>query len=156
MADLPAQLGENISRQRVADPQMTRHQVQWAAQFAVGAEVVRRGYSAAFFLGNEPTHDLICAGTREFRVQVKGFSWNKPKRKTTNGNYVLIKDLNAGDKHDIIIIVYVSRSPEPFEFFIAKRGLLQVAQPEIMVKGLSLCVREPYLWWREGLDSVRT
>src|SRR5271163_4670268 len=23
-------------------------------------------------------------------------------------------------------------------------------------EGLSLCVREPYLWWREGLDSVRT
>ena len=25
-----------------------------------------------------------------------------------------------------------------------------------LIKGLSLCVREPYLWWREGLDSVRT
>jgi hypothetical protein len=27
---------------------------QWAAQFAVAAELVRRGYSIAFYLGNEP------------------------------------------------------------------------------------------------------
>jgi hypothetical protein len=81
-------------------------------------------------------------------VQVKGFSWNKPKRKTTNGNYVLIKDLNAGDKDDIIIIVYVSRSPEPFEFFIAKRGLLQVAQPEIMVNPKT---GEPYQPFAAGI-----
>jgi hypothetical protein len=81
-------------------------------------------------------------------VQVKGFSWNKPKRKTANGNYVLIKDLYTGIKDDIIIIVYVPRSPEPFEFFIAKRGLLQDAQPEITVKPKT---SEPYQPFAAGI-----
>ncbi len=41
-------------------------------------------------------------------------------------------------------------------------GRLETANPTIELhiansgEGLSLCIREPYLWWREGLDSVRT
>jgi hypothetical protein len=69
---------------------MTKHQVQWAAQFAVGAELARRGYSVAFFLGNEPGHDLLCAAQQDFRIQVKGFSWKKPKSDTAKGNYVRV------------------------------------------------------------------
>jgi len=50
---------------------MTKHQVQWAAQFVVGAELIRRGYSAAFFLGNQPVHDLICAGAKILRFKLR-------------------------------------------------------------------------------------
>ncbi len=110
---------------------MTKHQVQWAAQFAVGAELVRRGYSAAFFLGNQPAYDLLCAGEKDFRVQVKGFAWNKPKSDTAKGNYVLISDLRTGNRNDLIIIVHVTKPPDQFEFYVATRGQLQDATPEI-------------------------
>jgi hypothetical protein len=107
---------------------MKTHQVQWAAQFAAGAELVRRGYSAAFFLGNEPSHDLVCKGTKDFRVQVKGFSWDKPKSATAKGGYLPISDLYKGDQSDLIVIVYVPKPPNPFEYFIATRGNLQDAE----------------------------
>jgi len=98
---------------------MTKHQVQWAAQFALGAELVRRGYSAAFFLGNEPGYDLLCGGKQDFRVQVKGFAWPKPKSPTAKGNFVLIGDLYTGNPSKLIVIVHVPEPPAQFEFFIA-------------------------------------
>ena len=108
---------------------MTKHQVQWAAQFAVGAELVRRGYAAAFFLGNEPAYDLLCTGKNDFRVQVKGFAWSKRKSPTAKGNYVLVSDLFTGNRNDLIVIVHVPKPPTQFEFYIAKRGQLAAAAP---------------------------
>ncbi len=100
---------------------MEKHQVQWAAQFAVGAELMRRGYSCAFFLGNQPSYDLLCTGKQDFHLQIKGFSWDKPKKPSSKGNYVIIKDLFTGEEQDLIVIVRVPKHPEAFEFYIAKR-----------------------------------
>jgi hypothetical protein len=36
---------------------------QWAAQFAVAAELVRRRYSVAFYLGNQPLYDALVRGS---------------------------------------------------------------------------------------------
>jgi hypothetical protein len=54
---------------------------QWPAQFATAAELARRGYSVAFFLGNEPIHDALVRGTsagNQFPLQVKGFGSPPP------------------------------------------------------------------------------
>jgi hypothetical protein len=112
---------------------LTRDQVQWAAQFAMAAELARRRYSAAFFLGNQPAHDLLCKGEKDFRVQIKGFSWAKPKSPTAKGNYVPIHDLRTGNGADLIVIVYVPQLPAEFEFFIATRKDLSAAEPETAI-----------------------
>jgi hypothetical protein len=113
---------------------------------------VRRGYPAAFFLGNEPGYDLLCVGETDFRVQVKGFSCNKPKSKTAKGNYVPIKNLRTGNRSDLIIIVRVpkpldcavAKPSDPFEFFIATLGDLRKAQPEEIINPKTGKPYEPF------------
>lgn len=101
--------------------------MQWAAQFAVAAELTRRGYSVAFFLGNEPTHDALVHGSSsgsEFAVQVKGFQ-NRPRKAEAAGTAIPLGKLDRGDSSDIFTLVYVPQSPEAFEFFVATRHELQ-------------------------------
>jgi hypothetical protein len=91
---------------------------QWAAQFAIAAELVRRGYAVAFVLGNQPPHDALVRGTElgnRVPFQVKGFK-NK-------GSDILVGRLalNASNARDLFGIVYVSNPPNCFEFFIATR-----------------------------------
>jgi hypothetical protein len=95
----------------------------------VGAELARRGYPTAFFLGNQPTYDLLYKGEEDFGVQVKGFAWSKPKSPAAKyGNWVLIHDLFTGKTDDLFIIVYVPKPPYPFEFYIATRSKLAAAE----------------------------
>jgi hypothetical protein len=72
-------------------------QTQWAAQFLVAAELVRRGYTVSFTMGNStPVADLM-AGTpkgKQFWVDVKGLAsksdWLvKPKEPHENLFYIL-------------------------------------------------------------------
>ncbi len=49
------------------------YQTQWAGQFGVAHELIRRGYLVSFTTGNAPADDLLCSspsGT-PFTVQVK-------------------------------------------------------------------------------------
>jgi hypothetical protein len=48
--------------------------MQWAAQFAVASELVKRGYEVAFTMGNHPTKDLLVISPKgtPFSVDVKG------------------------------------------------------------------------------------
>jgi len=48
-------------------------QTQWAGQFAVAAELARRGYGVTFTLGNTPGHDILCRSPKgkSFAVEVK-------------------------------------------------------------------------------------
>ncbi len=53
-----------------------RYQTQWAGQFGVAHELIRRGYLVCFTTGNAPADDLLCSspsGTT-FTVQVKSLS----------------------------------------------------------------------------------
>src|SRR5687768_3186102 len=53
-----------------------RYQTQWAGQFGVAHELVRRGYLVALTTGNAPGDDLLCQSPSgvPFSVQVKSFS----------------------------------------------------------------------------------
>jgi hypothetical protein len=101
---------------------------QWPAQFATAAELARRGYSVAFFLGNEPIHDALVRGTsasNQFPLQVKGFGSPPPKRPGAQGTAILVRNLSKGIPSDFFALVYVPVPPAPFEFFIATRRDLQ-------------------------------
>jgi len=69
-------------------------QTQWAGQFGVGHELVRRGYMVAFTLGNAPGVDLMCQSPSKvlFIVEVKSartkapFLYQKVLREKSDGN----------------------------------------------------------------------
>ena len=52
------------------------YQTQWAGQFGVAHELVRRGYLVTFTTGNAPFDDLLCLSPSgvAFSVQVKSLS----------------------------------------------------------------------------------
>jgi hypothetical protein len=95
------------------------HYTEWAALFATGAELARRGYDVALTLGNTPKVDLLCSvpNGELFKVQVKGMS-------DRSGNF--IQPHFFDDKEDpglLFITVNVpSGDKEPFEFFIMTHG----------------------------------
>jgi hypothetical protein len=54
-----------------------RVQTQWAAQFLAASELVRRGYTVSFTMGNHtPDADLMVGAPsyRQFWIDVKGLS----------------------------------------------------------------------------------
>ena len=55
--------------------EISTYHTQWAGAFAIAAELSRRGYTAAFTLGNAPppAFDLICVAPsgRPFKVEAK-------------------------------------------------------------------------------------
>jgi hypothetical protein len=104
---------------------------QWAAQFSAGGELVRRGYSVAFFLGNEPRHDALvkCASCgKSAGVQVKGFSDPPPKNPERFGPWTLVGSLAGGEPSDLFVVVHVPRPPEHFRYFIATRNELDAVK----------------------------
>jgi hypothetical protein len=75
-----------------------RARTQWATQFLAAAELVRRGYTVTFTMGNStPIADLM-VGTRsgeQFWVDVKGLAakndwFVRPKREHKNLFYILV------------------------------------------------------------------
>jgi hypothetical protein len=118
---------------------MAKIDSQWAAQFAVAAELVRRGYSATFYLGNEPLHDMPVRGRtsgNHFVLQIKGTENGPPRNPQAAGPDILVGNLNAGKLSDIFIIVYAPFVPyasggnpsKAFRFFIATRQELQAVK----------------------------
>ena len=112
---------------------------QWAAQFAVAAELVRRGYSLALYLGNEPIHGALVRGRtsgRQFAIQIKGTGQRPPKDQDARGPDILVGRLAAGLPTDLFAIVYtpsvsysVTPAPgTPFRFFIATRQELDAVK----------------------------
>jgi hypothetical protein len=53
------------------------YQTQWAGQFGVAHELVRRGYLVTFTTGNAPGDDLLCLSPSgvAFSIQVKSLSY---------------------------------------------------------------------------------
>jgi hypothetical protein len=109
---------------------------QWAAQFAVAAELVRRGYSIAFYLGNEPLYDMAVRGQSsryQFVLQIKGTQYGPPKKPLGIGNDILVGKLQTGKLTDLFVIVYAplakyapsANRGQPFRFFIATRQELR-------------------------------
>jgi hypothetical protein len=113
---------------------MPKQSAEWPAAFAAAAELARRGYSVAFFLGNQPTYDALVSGNssqNQFPVQIKGFK-SKPKKDGAFGTAILVGDLSGGQPDDWFIIVYAQMYKslrqatfDAFEFFVDKRRDLQ-------------------------------
>jgi hypothetical protein len=79
-------------------PVQKRNRTQWAAQFLAAAELVRRGYTVAFTMGNHTPNADLMVGTRshqQFWVDVKGTSgrdWPiSPKTYHINLFYILVR-----------------------------------------------------------------
>jgi len=115
---------------------MTTIDSQWAAQFAVAAELVRRGYSIAFYLGNELLYDMAVRGRssgNQFVLQIKGTQYGPPKKPQGIGDDILVGKLQTGKLTDLFVIVYApvakyalgANRGQPFRFFIATRQELQ-------------------------------
>lgn len=91
------------------------HYTEWAAFWAVAAELSRREFIVATTVGNTPKFDLSCSssnGENQFRVQVKGTS-------LLYGTWVqkhLLEDLTQADL--FFVIVFVPEPELPFRFFI--------------------------------------
>jgi hypothetical protein len=87
----PAGTQDGSSENLVLTPVAKRMRTQWAAQFLVASELVRRGYTVSFTMGNHtPDADLMVGVPRgeQFWIDVKGLaaknSWAvrpKPKHK---------------------------------------------------------------------------
>jgi hypothetical protein len=118
---------------------MAKIDSQWAAQFAVAAELVRRGYSLALYLGNEPVHDALVRGRSsgtQFAIQIKGTVQRPPKGSNARGPDVLVGKLAAGQPTDLFAIVYTPAvtygvTPQPgmpFRFFVATRQELDAVK----------------------------
>lgn len=113
---------------------MPRTNAEWPAAFAAAAELARRSYSVAFFLGSQPTYDALVLGNssqNQFPIQIKGFK-SKPRKASALGAAILVGDLSRGHPDDWFIIVYAQmnkplrqKSFDPFEFFVARRRELQ-------------------------------
>jgi hypothetical protein len=81
-----------------ATPAERRARTQWAAQFLAAGELVRRGYTVSFTMGNHtPMADLMvgAASRQQFWVDVKGLAskaaWLvKPKLEHENLFYILV------------------------------------------------------------------
>jgi hypothetical protein len=74
-------------------PPHSKHQTQWAAQFAVASELCKRGYEVALTMGNHPVSDIMAVSPKErvsFVVDVKGLHkknfWPVRERPKTHDN----------------------------------------------------------------------
>jgi hypothetical protein len=88
----------------------------FAATFAVGAELSRRGYNVAFTMGNTPRIDLFCdvPNGESFSVQVKGLSGEY-------SFYISKKFFVAERQPNLFLVVVLVPRPgdnAPFRFFI--------------------------------------
>ncbi|XOB46637.1 MAG: hypothetical protein ACKKMV_00420 [Candidatus Nealsonbacteria bacterium] len=95
------------------------HYTEWAALFATGAELTRRGYDVALTLGRTPKVDLLCSvpDGESFKVQVKGMS---------NHAGPWIQKHFFDDQEEPRLFFITVNVPfgdkEPFEFFIMTHG----------------------------------
>jgi hypothetical protein len=88
------------------------YHTQWAAQFAIAAELSRRGYTVALTLGNARALDIICTAPSglTFRVEVKGTASRTFVR---TGNKILDMDLQESL---FMVVVLVPYEETPFRF----------------------------------------
>jgi hypothetical protein len=86
------------------------HQTQWAAQFAVASELIKREYEVAFTTGNHPQKDLmvISPGGVAFTVDVKGLytknAWVVRTRPTVKGLFYILAHVPTGLPNQFFIL----------------------------------------------------
>ena len=86
---------------------------QWAGQFGVAHELMRRGYLVSFTMGNAPGRDLLCVSPKgkEFSIQVKSLRGR--------GLFLYQDALLHATESPYIVFVMVPKSPdERPEYFV--------------------------------------
>jgi UDP-N-acetylglucosamine:LPS N-acetylglucosamine transferase len=91
---------------------MRGHQTQWAAQFAVAAELCKRGYEVAFTMGHTtPIADLMVVSPirhETFLIDVKGLYRKNPwliKRKKPRANlYYVLADVPTDEPNAFFVL----------------------------------------------------
>src|SRR4051812_21334576 len=65
---------------KIKTPRRSPNRTQWAAQFAVASELIKRGYEVAFTTGNHPMKDLLVISPKSFAfsIDVKGLYLKNP------------------------------------------------------------------------------
>lgn len=100
-----------------------RYNTQWASQFYVAAELIRRGYLAAFTLGNAPASDILVSSSsgKQFVVEVKALSrpnfwmFRRP-RPRENLFYVFVALGKVGEQTHFCILTSVEAAAEYDEY----------------------------------------
>jgi hypothetical protein len=120
-----------------------RYKTQWTGQFAVAAELTRRGYLVAIPLGNLPARDLQCESPsgKSFSVQVKSLS--------SKTFFPLQKNFLEKEKKNLyFVFVYIpEKYNQPLEYFIlSHKQLLNVWKKEKKKQ-----IGKPHKEWAEGV-----
>ena len=94
---------------------MSKHQTQWAAQFAAASELCKRGYDVAFTMGKQtPDADILAIGPtskQAIKIDVKGQS---------SKNFWRIREKE--EKLGLFYILTLVRLGQETEFFYHDRG----------------------------------
>lgn len=93
-------------------PAKGRHLTQWAAQFAVAAELCKRGYEVAFTMGNTtPEADLMVippVSRKMFQIDVKGQStknfWRIKEKLPRDNLYYVLTFVPVGQSNRFFIL----------------------------------------------------
>jgi hypothetical protein len=125
------------------------YQTQWAGQFGVARELIRREYLVTFTMGNAPGDDLICVSPsgRLFTIQVKSLS---------SKTYFLYQlSLLAKNVDRFFVFVYVpqelNRSAEYFVMNNAQfRGV--VDEQEEFLRAAEMKRGRPYAAFSPGIN----
>ena len=125
-----------------------RQRTQWAAQFLVASELVRRGYTISFRMGNHtPNADLMVGAPsgRQFWVDVKGLSaknaWLvKPKAPFPNPYYVLVYLSKLADR---------GTEREPDQFFVLTQAEIAELGDQYLAAHPNDTNKIPGFGWRD-------
>lgn len=89
---------------------------QWAGQFGVAHELVRRGYLVSFTMGNAPGKDLLCVSPKgkQFAIQVKSLRGK--------GLFLFQETLLHAPESVFVVLVMLPESPdERPEYFVMNK-----------------------------------
>ena len=107
------------------------YQTQWAGQFGVAHELVRRGYLVTFTTGNAPGDDLLCLSPSgvAFSVQVKSLG--------TKAGFFFSKRLLVEPKPTrFFVLAFIPRDlSQPSEYFVMNNKQLIHLEAEMKKKG---------------------
>jgi hypothetical protein len=109
--------------------QNTRYRTQWAAQFSVAAELVRRDYLVSLTFGNAAVADLLVQSPNgaNFAIDVKGQS---------SKNFWLVQRREANDKH-FFVLVYLPPGFKPPQYFILSNDQLMKHRAEYEAEAMA-------------------
>ncbi len=107
---------DSKTEEKAADMIRTKQHTAFAALWATGAELSRRGYAVTFTLGNTPRINMLCAvpGGEAFVVQVKGISY-------ATGFYIDKSFFEGSIQPNLILVVVLVPPPDdnsPMRFFV--------------------------------------